>query len=115
MVSTGRGAEDGISIKGGKAFEMAHKLDTIVFDKIGTLTEDAPKLTDVFAAPGLRKKTYSLFFACSYISLLFTLLIGFTSCFVTVRISITSLFLSMLVNTLVVLDLRQLNTVSFWK
>ena len=42
MVGTGRGAETGILIRGGEALETAHKLDTVVLDKTGTLTPGKP-------------------------------------------------------------------------
>ena len=47
MVGTGKGAENGVLIKGGEALETTYKIDTIVFDKTGTITEGKPKVTDI--------------------------------------------------------------------
>ena len=47
MVGTGKGAENGVLIKGGEALEITHKINTIVFDKTGTITEGKPVVTDI--------------------------------------------------------------------
>ena len=47
LVGTGKGAENGILIKGGEALESAHKVNTVIFDKTGTITEGKPKVTDI--------------------------------------------------------------------
>jgi Cu+-exporting ATPase len=47
MVGTGKGAENGVLVRDGAALETAHKLDTIVLDKTGTVTEGRPRLTDL--------------------------------------------------------------------
>ncbi len=49
MVGTGKGAEAGVLIRGGDSLETAHKLDTIVLDKTGTITRGEPAVTDIFA------------------------------------------------------------------
>ncbi len=53
MVATGKGAENGILIKGGEALETAHRIKTIVLDKTGTITEGRPKVTDVLGGKDL--------------------------------------------------------------
>ncbi len=52
MVGTGKGAENGILIKGGEALETAHKIQGIILDKTGTITIGEPKVTDVIAYNG---------------------------------------------------------------
>jgi Cu+-exporting ATPase len=51
MVSTGKGAELGVLIKGGEALQRAGDLQTIVLDKTGTVTEGRPTVTDLVLAP----------------------------------------------------------------
>ncbi len=47
MVGTGRGASLGVLIKGGEPLEIASRIETVVFDKTGTITEGKPKVTDI--------------------------------------------------------------------
>src|SRR5450631_538790 len=52
MVGTGRGAAEGILIRNAEALETFEKVNTLVVDKTGTLTEGKPRLTAVIPAPG---------------------------------------------------------------
>ncbi len=52
MVGTGRGAMAGVLIKNAEALEIFEKVDTLVVDKTGTLTEGKPKVVSVLTAPG---------------------------------------------------------------
>jgi len=52
MVGTGRGAQVGVLVKNAEALELLEKVDTLVVDKTGTLTEGRPRLVSVVAAEG---------------------------------------------------------------
>ena len=53
MVGTGRGAQGGVLIRNAEALERMEKIDTLVVDKTGTLTEGKPRLASILAADGV--------------------------------------------------------------
>ena len=52
MVGTGKGAQNGILIKSAESFELLHKIDTVVLDKTGTITNGKPVVTDIVSKIG---------------------------------------------------------------
>jgi len=63
MVGTGKGAENGILIRGAEALETAHQLDIIVLDKTGTLTRGEPAVTDIVGSEMFGKEKILIFAA----------------------------------------------------
>ncbi len=60
MVATGKGAENGILIRGGEPLEAANRISAIVFDKTGTLTKGKPEVTDIVALHGSQDELLQL-------------------------------------------------------
>ena len=56
MVGTGKAAENGILIKSGEHLERAHQMDTIIFDKTGTITKGEPEVTDILSFNNVEKQ-----------------------------------------------------------
>ncbi|KYD08118.1 heavy metal translocating P-type ATPase [Heyndrickxia sporothermodurans] len=58
MAGSGRAAEFGILFKGGEHLETTHRIDTIILDKTGTVTNGKPSLTDAILAEGMDEKEF---------------------------------------------------------
>lgn len=56
LVGTGKGAENGVLIKGGAALERAHEIKTVVLDKTGTVTQGRPEVTNIVTFPGIAEE-----------------------------------------------------------
>jgi Cu+-exporting ATPase len=56
IVGTGKGAENGVLIRGGEALETAHRLTAVVMDKTGTLTQGQPSVTDIIPFDGYKEE-----------------------------------------------------------
>jgi Cu+-exporting ATPase len=63
MVGTGRGARAGVLVRNAEALEIMEKVDTLVLDKTGTLTEGKPRLTEVLALDGISQSDLLLLVA----------------------------------------------------
>ena len=55
MIATGRGAQEGVLVRDAEALERFAKVDTLIVDKTGTLTEGKPNLTDIVTADGIEE------------------------------------------------------------
>jgi len=58
MVATGKAAQSGVLFKNAEAIEIMRKVNTLVVDKTGTLTEGKPKLVSVVVAEGVDERTF---------------------------------------------------------
>ena len=65
MVGTGKGAENGVLIKGGEHLERAHKIRAIVLDKTGTITKGKPEVTDIVSLGDMKPEEILIFAASS--------------------------------------------------
>lgn len=63
MVGTGKGAENGVLIKGGEHLERAHRINAMVLDKTGTITKGKPEVTDVIPVGNMDSETLLTFAA----------------------------------------------------
>lgn len=64
MVGTGKGAEYGILIKSGEALETLHQIQTVIFDKTGTITEGKPVVTDIITVNGDENELLQIVASC---------------------------------------------------